>query len=42
MNGSMIQPAHASRHTAIASYIAAAAALLAVLLLHLLPALIAG
>jgi predicted PurR-regulated permease PerM len=33
---------HASRHTAIASYVAAAVALLGVMFLHLLPALIAG
>ncbi|MGN6190827.1 MAG: hypothetical protein ACTHM4_01630 [Rhodanobacteraceae bacterium] len=42
MNGNPIQPAHASRTTAIASYIAAAVALLLVMFLHLLPALIAG
>ncbi|MGH8144936.1 MAG: AI-2E family transporter [Rhodanobacteraceae bacterium] len=34
--------AHASRYTAIASYLAAAVALLLVMFLHLLPALIAG
>jgi len=42
MNSNLIQPAHASRTTAIASYIAAAVALLLVMFLHLLPALIAG
>jgi predicted PurR-regulated permease PerM len=42
MNGNPIQPAHASRTTAIASYIAAAVALLLGMFLHLLPALIAG
>ena len=42
MNGKATQSMHATRHTAIASYIAAAVALLLVMFLHLLPALIAG
>jgi predicted PurR-regulated permease PerM len=42
MNDRLIQSAYASRTTAIASYIAAAVALLLVMFLHLLPALIAG
>jgi predicted PurR-regulated permease PerM len=42
MNDDSIRSIRISRHTAIASYIAAAAALLLVMFLHLLPALIAG
>ncbi|MGH8234502.1 MAG: AI-2E family transporter [Rhodanobacteraceae bacterium] len=42
MNDVTRTTAHASRHTGIASYLAAALALLLVMFLHLLPALIAG
>lgn len=42
MNDDIRVTDHASRNTAIASYLAAAAALLLVMFLHLLPALIAG
>jgi predicted PurR-regulated permease PerM len=42
VNDKAIQPSFATRHTAIASYVAAALALLLVMFLHLLPALIAG
>jgi predicted PurR-regulated permease PerM len=42
MNDEARPSMHATRHTAIASYVAAAVALLLVMFLHLLPALIAG
>ncbi|WHZ19980.1 MAG: putative membrane protein [Rhodanobacteraceae bacterium] len=42
MNDDARVPPHATRHTAVASYLAAAVALLFVMSAHLLPALIAG